>query len=44
MARPFLKRLFICREGEAGDSLLVISRGEVAIYQTNINREGGVGP
>ena len=29
---------YICREGEAGDSLLVISRGEVGIYKQN--REG----
>ena len=32
-AKTFQKDEIICQEGEAGDSLMVISRGEVAIYK-----------
>jgi cAMP-dependent protein kinase regulator len=37
-ASTFPKEAYICREGEAGESLLVISRGEVGIFKGN--REG----
>jgi len=39
-SKTFLKGSFICQEGEGGDSLFVISRGEVAIAkQTQGGRE-----
>ena len=31
--RTFSKGIFLCREGEPGDSLMVICRGEVGIYK-----------
>ena len=34
-ASTFPKDAYICREGEAGESLLVISRGEVGIFKRN---------
>ena len=34
-AKTFSKDIFICREGERGDSLMVISRGEVAVSKRN---------
>lgn len=41
--KTFLKGSLICREGEGGDSLFVISRGEVAITkETPTGREVGV--
>jgi CRP-like cAMP-binding protein len=39
-SKTFLKDRLICQEGEVGDSLLIISRGEVAITkQTSTGRE-----
>jgi len=39
-SKTFSKEAFICREGEVGDSLFVISRGEVAITKrTSMGRE-----
>jgi cAMP-dependent protein kinase regulator len=37
-ASTYPRETYICREGEAGESLLVISRGEVGIFKQN--REG----
>ncbi len=37
-ANTFPREVYLCREGETGDSLLVISRGEVGIFKRN--REG----
>ncbi len=34
-AKTFSKDTFICREGERGDSLMVISRGEVVVSKRN---------
>jgi len=34
--KTFLKKNFICREGEAGDSLMIIIRGEVEIWKRTI--------
>ena len=34
-ASTFPRETYICREGEAGESLLVISRGEVGIFKRN---------
>ena len=34
-ASTFPKEAYICREGEAGESLLVISQGEVGIFKRN---------
>jgi cAMP-dependent protein kinase regulator len=38
-SKTFPKDTFICREGEAGDSLMIIRRGEVGIYKQSL--EGG---
>jgi cAMP-dependent protein kinase regulator len=38
-AKTFQKDEIICQEGEAGDSLMVISRGEVAIYKQISERQ-----
>ncbi|MBM4278296.1 MAG: cyclic nucleotide-binding domain-containing protein [Deltaproteobacteria bacterium] len=38
-SKSFPKDTFICREGEAGDSLMIICRGEVGIYKQSL--EGG---
>ncbi|MDI7262186.1 MAG: cyclic nucleotide-binding domain-containing protein, partial [Thermodesulfobacteriota bacterium] len=37
--RTFPKDIFLCREGEPGDSLMVICRGEVGIYKHSQGKE-----
>ena len=38
-SKTFPKDTFMCREGEAGDSLMIICRGEMGIYKQSL--EGG---
>lgn len=38
-ARPFARGALICREGEPGDSIYIISSGKVGVFRQNVRNE-----